>query len=241
MWPQPQGVFGFGTKYARSSFMGGFANMALSSQKSNMSIFDEQISQNNDEEKVNTNNVEEEVPFKTGTQTLLQESEVLTGEENEITEHSVRAKLYFLDEQTWKERGVGILKINYPRNYETSPRLVMRTENVLRVILNVALFRGMHVERSQEKFLSNSNAADTLYEAIRDGCVGILKINYPRNYETSPRLVMRTENVLRVILNVALFRGMHVERSQEKFLSNSNAADTLYEAIRDGCNNFSSK
>ncbi|RHZ87573.1 hypothetical protein Glove_33g135 [Diversispora epigaea] len=38
--------------------------------------------------------MEEEVPFKTETQTLLQESE---GEE--ITEHSFRAKLYFLNEQ----------------------------------------------------------------------------------------------------------------------------------------------
>ncbi|RHZ75141.1 hypothetical protein Glove_217g243 [Diversispora epigaea] len=63
----------------------------------------------------------------------------------------------------------------------------MRADNVLRVILNVTLFRGMNVERSQEKFvrlfafegngaslvhlaikLSNSNEADNLYEAIKD-------------------------------------------------------------------------
>ncbi|RHZ76675.1 hypothetical protein Glove_194g179 [Diversispora epigaea] len=63
----------------------------------------------------------------------------------------------------------------------------MRADNVLKVILNVALFHGMHVERSQEKFirlfafegkgdslvhlaikLSNSNEADNLYEAINN-------------------------------------------------------------------------
>ncbi|RHZ74828.1 hypothetical protein Glove_219g9 [Diversispora epigaea] len=60
-----------------------------------------------------------------------------------------------------------------------------------------------------------------------------------------------------VILNVALFNGMHVER-QEKFvrifafegdflvhlaikLSNSNAADDLYKAIMDRCNASNSK
>ncbi|RHZ73632.1 hypothetical protein Glove_230g16 [Diversispora epigaea] len=182
--PQSQGVFGSGTKYSGSSFMGGFASMALSSQKSNMSIFDEQPSQNDDENK-NEIGMEKEVPLGTETQTLFHELEVSTGEENESTRHSIRAKLYCLDGQTWKERGVGILKINYPKNNEKSPRLVMRADNVLRVILNVSLFHGMHIERSQEKFvrlfafegdilvhlavkLPNSNAADDLYKAIMD-------------------------------------------------------------------------
>ncbi|RHZ78486.1 hypothetical protein Glove_164g58 [Diversispora epigaea] len=182
-----RGIFGSGTKYTGSSLMGGFADMILSSQNSNISIFDEQPSQNDkDEENENDkDNVEEEVPFGTVTTTLLQEQEVFTGEENETTQHSVRAKLYCMDERMWKERGIGILRLNYSRNYEKSPRLVMRTENVLKVILNIALFHGMHVERSQEKFvrlfafegdllvhlaikLSNSNAADDLYEAIMD-------------------------------------------------------------------------
>lgn len=28
-----------------------------------------------------------------------------------------------MDGQTWKERGVGTLKLNHPRDYEKSPRL----------------------------------------------------------------------------------------------------------------------
>ncbi|RHZ87836.1 hypothetical protein Glove_29g167 [Diversispora epigaea] len=174
-----KGIFGSGTKYTGNSFMESFATM-LCSQKSDMSIFDEQLSQKDEEE--NDNESGEEVGK--GTQTLLQEQEVLTGEEDEITQFFVRAKLYCLDGQ-WKERGVGTLRLNYPRNNKKSPRLVMRADNVLKVILNIALFRGMHVERSQEKFvklfayegsklvhlaikLSNPNAADELYEAIKD-------------------------------------------------------------------------
>ncbi|RHZ80815.1 hypothetical protein Glove_132g297 [Diversispora epigaea] len=178
------GIFGSGSRYGGNSLMEKFSN-TLSSQKSHMSIFDEQPSQNGEEENGNDNNKEEEVPFGTGAQALLNEQEVLTGEENEITQHSIKSKLYCMEGQTWKERGVGTLKLNYPGDIEKSPRLVMRADNVLRVILNVALFPGMHVERSQEKFvrllafeggqlvhlaikLSNSNTADDLYRAIND-------------------------------------------------------------------------
>ncbi|RHZ88162.1 hypothetical protein Glove_26g128 [Diversispora epigaea] len=206
--PPNQGVFGSGSKYTRNSLMGSFAS-TLSSQRSNISIFDEQPSQNNEEndnDKDKESEAEEEVPFGTGTRTLLQELEVLTGEENEITQHSVRAKLYCMDGQTWKERGVGILRLNYPRNYEKSPRLVMRADGVLRVILNVALFHGMHVERSQEKFvrlfafegkgdllvhlaikLSNSNAADDLYDAIMDAIPPAQNQSHPRVNEVTSR------------------------------------------------------
>ncbi|RHZ88955.1 hypothetical protein Glove_19g414 [Diversispora epigaea] len=147
-----KGVFGSGTKYTGSSFLGGFSNL--------------QPSQNEENE---NDNVED---FGTEKNTLLQEQEV-------------RAKLYCMNEQKWKERGVRTLKLNYPRNYGQSPRLVMRADNVLRLILNVALFHGMHVERSEEKFirifafegnllvhlaikLSNCNEADDLYVAIKD-------------------------------------------------------------------------
>ncbi|CAG8589658.1 20287_t:CDS:2, partial [Dentiscutata erythropus] len=132
---------------------------------------------------------DQESPFGIGARPLLQEQEVITGEEDEITRHTVRAKLFCMDRShQWKERGVGMLKLNYPKDYEKlsrPPRLVMRADGVLRVILNIALFHGMSVERSQEKFvrvvafegtnttpvhfaikLSNTNVADDLYDAI---------------------------------------------------------------------------
>ncbi|RHZ73241.1 hypothetical protein Glove_232g106 [Diversispora epigaea] len=182
-------IFGSGTRYTGSSFLGGFSNMALSSQQSNMSIFDEQPSTNNEveNEKNATDNTEEveEVPFGTRNYNFMKEQEVYTGEENNSTRHTVRAKLYWMDGQIWKERGVGNLKLNYPIDHDKSPRLVMRVDNTLRVILNITLFNRMHVERAQEKFirlfafegdslvhlafkLQNSNAADNLYQAIID-------------------------------------------------------------------------
>ncbi|RHZ71622.1 hypothetical protein Glove_256g150 [Diversispora epigaea] len=181
-------VFGSGTKYTSSTNMGSFADI-LSSQKPNFSIFDEQTSQNDEDEEENENDnkkggAEKEVSFGTGIQTVLQKQEVLTGEEDEIAQHAVKAKLYCMDGH-WKERGVGTLRLNYPRNNEKAPRLVMRADNVFRVILNISLFNGMHVEKSQDKFvklsafegselvhlaikLSTPNAADELYKALMD-------------------------------------------------------------------------
>ncbi|RHZ55851.1 hypothetical protein Glove_410g113 [Diversispora epigaea] len=186
-------VFGSGTKYTNNALTGSFANI-LSSQRPKFSIFDVQTSQNDEGEEANKNDddtesgAKEEVPFGTEIQTLLQKQEVLTGEEDEIAQHIVRAKLYWMDGR-WKERGVGTLRLNYPRNNEKAPRLVMRADNVLRVILNISLFNGMHVER-QEKFvklsafegsklvhlaikLSNPNAADELCKAIMDAITSL--------------------------------------------------------------------
>ena len=88
---------------------------------------------------------------------------VLTGEENEDTRYSVRAKLYVLDaHNAYKERGLGLLKINVRKEDGSGARLgpnfpilvsriltreyiVMRADAVHRLILNAALFNGMSV------------------------------------------------------------------------------------------------
>jgi len=49
----------------------------------------------------------------------------------------------------WKERGVGLLKLNVRRSDGKAPRLVMRADGVLRLILNVSLYAGMHSEVDQ--------------------------------------------------------------------------------------------
>ncbi|CAG8504793.1 7986_t:CDS:10, partial [Diversispora eburnea] len=99
----------------------------------------------------------------------------------EVTLLSVRVKLHCMDGPVWKERGIGILKLNYSKDNKKSPQFVIRTENMLRVNLNVSLFPGIHDERSHDKFerlivfedklfhlaLMNSNVADELYEAIK--------------------------------------------------------------------------
>ncbi|CAG8803883.1 2855_t:CDS:2, partial [Racocetra persica] len=146
--PPPSSIFG--SKYTGTGKFGSRSEGSYGSSTS-QSIFDEPSRNDGDDDDKNDT---EEVPFGTGARPLLQEQEVFTGEEEEITRHTVRAKLYCMDrERQWKERGVGMLKLNYPKDCEKSPRLIMRADGVLRVILNIALFHGMSVERSQEKFV----------------------------------------------------------------------------------------
>lgn len=56
-------------------------------------------------------------------------------------------------DQSWKERGTGTLRVNVPKGgRRASARIVMRADGILRVILNVHLFKGMKCELA-EKFI----------------------------------------------------------------------------------------
>ncbi|SPO28374.1 related to YRB2 - Ran-GTPase-binding protein involved in nuclear protein export [Ustilago trichophora] len=126
---------------------------------------------------------------ETKTKPLLEapEAETKTGEEDEESIHSIRAKLYTMaQDQSWKERGTGTLRVNVAKKSSDKrpARLVMRADGVLRVILNVSLFKGMKCEL-EEKFvrivafedakpvhyaikLSNPNNAATLMDVLED-------------------------------------------------------------------------
>ncbi|KAI8393716.1 uncharacterized protein BYT42DRAFT_16340 [Radiomyces spectabilis] len=84
-------------------------------------------------------------------------TEVITGEEDEYTLYQTKAKLLVLDTttDTWKERGVGTLRINQKEFDDKPPqtRLVMRADSVFRLILNLLLFPKMKVFIMQEKFV----------------------------------------------------------------------------------------
>jgi len=76
---------------------------------------------------------------------------VHTGEEDENIMYMVRAKLFRLSEQNqWKERGTGTLKLNVRKTDGEGARLVMRKEAVFTVLLNVTLFHGMSVNATQD-------------------------------------------------------------------------------------------
>jgi len=49
----------------------------------------------------------------------------MTGEEEEETLHQVRGKLFSLDDNQWKERGTGLLKLNVNQVDGTNARLGM--------------------------------------------------------------------------------------------------------------------
>lgn len=81
-------------------------------------------------------------------QVTLEKQDVRTGEEDESTIESVRARLYAVDSEAkaWKERGTGVLKLNTTtQDGEKKFRLVMRLDGVLRVSLNVPLFKNMQL------------------------------------------------------------------------------------------------
>ncbi|TYJ53613.1 hypothetical protein B9479_005761 [Cryptococcus floricola] len=73
----------------------------------------------------------------------MQEQDVTTGEEDEDTVFQVRAKL-FVNEKGWKERGIGLLRVNVRRNDGGGARLVMRADGVLRLLLNSKLYKGLN-------------------------------------------------------------------------------------------------
>ncbi|KAG8873348.1 hypothetical protein FRB97_006814 [Tulasnella sp. 331] len=102
---------------------------------------------------------------------IVEEIELTTGEEDEDTKHQVRAKLYQLDPSgSYKERGLGILKIKVRKTGEAGARLVMRAEAVHRLILNAALFRGMAVSTGPDpKYVKLTSLEDgkPVHYAIR--------------------------------------------------------------------------
>jgi len=91
---------------------------------------------------------------KTAVHTPLPEKEIVTGEEQEETLYTARAKLYVLDATTniWKERSVGNVRLNQ-EIHGTKVRIVMRSEAVHNLLLNVPLFPEMHITLAQDKFI----------------------------------------------------------------------------------------
>lgn len=88
---------------------------------------------------------------------------MLTGEEDEFTQFQMpRAKLFVLEGSDWKERGVGQLRLNTKTSADDklSARMVMRSEAVHRLILNISLFAEMNVTLAQDKFLRFSAFED---------------------------------------------------------------------------------
>lgn len=89
---------------------------------------------------------------------------MLTGEEDECVQFQMpRAKLFVLEGTDWKERGVGQLRLNTktsPDDDKLTARMVMRSEAVHRLILNISLFAEMNVTLAQDKFLRFSAFED---------------------------------------------------------------------------------
>ncbi|CAI4401176.1 CIC_collapsed_G0027630.mRNA.1.CDS.1 [Saccharomyces cerevisiae] len=110
----------------------------------------------------------------------LQKQEVKSGEESEECIYQVNAKLYQLSniKEGWKERGVGIIKINKSKDDVEKTRIVMRSRGILKVILNIQLVKGFTVQKGftgslqSEKFirlLAVDDNGDPAQYAIKTG------------------------------------------------------------------------
>lgn len=96
--------------------------------------------------------------------------EIKTGEEDETSIFSVRAKIFELDltniTEGWKERGVGPLHLNESIKDRDQIRLVMRSQGLLRVVLNMrissdtVLIKGLEASLSPGKFLRLNSISD---------------------------------------------------------------------------------
>lgn len=80
---------------------------------------------------------------------MLTKATVETGEEEERTYFSCKAKLYQFSDKEWRERGIGTFKVNVKlvngKEDKKATRMIMRADGVGRVMLNTPLFKGMTV------------------------------------------------------------------------------------------------
>lgn len=107
-----------------------------------------------------------------------------TGEEGENTIFSCRGKLYHFDGKEWKERGVGVFKVNI--------REPVNDNN--------------NTDRSKEEPQPGDNKTDEEHEKEEKH-----KANEGEGVEPkkkTARVIMRADGVWRVILNIPVFKGM---------------------------------
>lgn len=101
---------------------------------------------------------------------LEQVENVQTGEEDEESLFSATAKIFELDlskiSEGWKERGLGPLHLNQTKSNKNQARLVMRSQGLLRVVLNykitpeTQLLKGLEASLTPEKFVRLNSARD---------------------------------------------------------------------------------
>lgn len=153
----------FGSTFgANSKFSGAFSN-ALKKK----SFLD-----GGDSEKFNSEEVQENdesdsrssaVPEQYKQVNLAPVTELRTGEEDEKSHFTATVKMFDLDlsnvKEGWKERGLGPLHLNQSLQDPKQVRLVMRSQGLLRVILNVKispetkLLKGLETSLTPGKYL----------------------------------------------------------------------------------------
>ncbi|ODV94268.1 hypothetical protein PACTADRAFT_76892 [Pachysolen tannophilus NRRL Y-2460] len=125
----------------------------------------------NDKDEDEDNNKDKSTKSTLYQKVHLEKKQISTGEEEDESLFSTKAKLYSLDltnvAEGWKERGIGILRVNKLKNTTENinykARIIMRADVILKVILNVPItkkfeiFEGMESSLASEKFIRISS------------------------------------------------------------------------------------
>ncbi|ODQ82199.1 hypothetical protein BABINDRAFT_158845 [Babjeviella inositovora NRRL Y-12698] len=148
----PQNESTFGTFGSKSTF--GNAFQATLNKPSFLDSAKETVAENAELEEDMTASAPKD-QFK---QVELTKTTVATGEEEETSVLNTKARLYALDlskvTEGWKERGVGVLHLN-TNNKTHKSRIVMRSNGLLRVIMNVPLVAKLEVSKGMESSLQS--------------------------------------------------------------------------------------
>ncbi|RCK54624.1 Ran-specific GTPase-activating protein 2 [Candida viswanathii] len=151
----------FGSAFGSNSRFGNAFKDSLNKK----SFLDNDEPEKKDDTVLSTNNNENTPPAKPQEykQVDLAPVEQTTGEEDEISHFNCPAKIFELDlakmNEGWKERGVGPLHLNQSKVDQKKVRLVMRSQGLLRVVLNykitadTELLKGLGASLTPEKFL----------------------------------------------------------------------------------------
>ncbi|KAG0267982.1 hypothetical protein BGZ95_002685, partial [Linnemannia exigua] len=156
--PATTGSFStFGAKNTFGAKEGSFSAGSFISQEGSQeqADFGDLLSQEAQNKEDSEQPEESERSFGVGVFSGADQIDVQTGEENEMTIYQTKGKLYADAEKTktWKERGKGTFKVNVGRRDTKVARLVMRTDGVLRLILNISIFPEMNMSISGDKYI----------------------------------------------------------------------------------------
>lgn len=152
--------FAFGSQFAFGSGFNILKEKKLDGEKSVISESAPSKDNNNDDNK-NYSDVKSTTDNNLPEKNIkLHKQEVKSGEETETCLFQANMKLYQLHniKEGWKERGIGILKLNKDDTTQKS-RIVMRSRGILKVILNLPLIKGFSIKKGfpgslqSEKFI----------------------------------------------------------------------------------------
>lgn len=194
------GTFGGNTKF-NNAFQNSLKKKSFLDDSANKDDENEEtpVTENNGKEKTPTTQQYKQVD-------LTPVGEIKTGEEHEKSHFTSTAKIFELNltkiSEGWKERGLGRLHLNQSLDDPQKVRLVMRSQGLLRVVLNMKvtsdtkLIKGLEASLSPGKFVRwnsiNDQGEPVQYllkfanQTIRDELIEKVE-NLKETFETDPK------------------------------------------------------